>query len=243
MHKLGELRALFRYPVKSMGGEALEWAELGWHGIEGDRRLACRRIDDRSGFPWLSASRCPEMILFSPLRRGAAVDGAVPTHVRTPGGEELDLFGPELAEELGRRCGQAVEMMYLDRGVFDEASVSLITEATVGEISELAGHRPDVRRFRPNIVISSRESHPFEEDEWVGGVLSFGEDAAAASIAVTKLDERCGMVNLDPDSGQRTPSLLKAVVGERDNKAGVYGEVIRCGRLELGQSLYFTPRA
>ena len=49
--EIGHVEAIFRYPVKSMGGERLEVANLGWHGLEGDRRLAFRRIDDRSGLP------------------------------------------------------------------------------------------------------------------------------------------------------------------------------------------------
>ena len=49
--KIGEVEALFRYPVKSMSGELLEVADLGWHGLDGDRRLAFRRADDRGGFP------------------------------------------------------------------------------------------------------------------------------------------------------------------------------------------------
>ena len=239
--KVGEVEALFRYPVKSMSGEALEEVELGWHGLRGDRRLAFRRIDDRRGFPWLTASKLPELILFAPVRRGADAAGSLPTHVRTPGGEELALFGQELAAEVGGRLGAPVEMTHLNRGIFDEASVSAITSATVGEIAELVGHRPDVRRFRPNILISSQQSDPFEEGAWVGGVLSFGEGDAAAAIAVTNWDERCSMVNFDPDSGLRTPEVLKAVVRERDNKAGVYGTVIRCGHLAVGQPLYFTP--
>ncbi|MEM1292405.1 MAG: MOSC N-terminal beta barrel domain-containing protein [Cyanobacteria bacterium P01_H01_bin.162] len=240
--KVGEIKALFRYPVKSMAGEALEAAELGWHGLEGDRRLAFRRLDDRRGFPWLTASKLPELILFTPVYRGAnAAAGSIPTHVRTPGGEELALFGPELAAEVSRRHGSPVEMMHLNRGIFDEASISAITSATVGKIAELAGHPPDVRRFRPNILISSPPAIPFEEDAWVGGVLSFGKGDATAAIAVTNWDERCSMVNFDPDSGLRTPEVLKAVVRERGNKAGVYGTVIRRGRLAVGQPLYFTP--
>jgi MOSC domain-containing protein YiiM len=51
------------------------------------------------------------------------------------------------------------------------------------------------------------------------------------------------VVNFDPDSGLGTPEVLKAVVRERDNKAGIYGTVIRCGRLAVGQPLYFTQAA
>jgi uncharacterized protein YcbX len=76
--KVGEVEAIFRYPVKSMRGERLETAELGWHGLDGDRRLAFRRADDRGGFPWLTASKLPELILFAPQRREPALGGTPP---------------------------------------------------------------------------------------------------------------------------------------------------------------------
>jgi uncharacterized protein len=234
--QIGQVEALFRYPVKSMGGEAVRTAELGWHGLDGDRRVGLRRIDDRSGFPWLTASKLPELILFTPVRKTAE---ALPTHVRTPEGEELALFSPELDAELSRRHGSPLEMTHLNRGIFDEASVSLITSATVDRISDLVGHRADVRRFRPNILISCLRSDPFEEDAWVGGLLSFGEGDQAATIGITNRDERCSMVNYDPDSGRAAPEILKAVVRERDNKAGVYGTVIRRGNLAVGQPIFF----
>lgn len=238
---VGEIEGLYRYPVKSMSGEPLQAAELGWHGLDGDRRLALGRVGERGGFPWLTASRLPELILFAPVRRGEALDGGLPTHVRTPDGAELALFGPELAAEIGRRLGAPVEMMHLNRGIFDEASVSLIASATVAEVARLAAHRPDVRRFRPNILIASRRSVPFEEDEWVGGVLSFGETDEAPAVAVTNRDERCSIVNLDPSTARIDAEVLKAVVRERNNKAGVYATVTRRGRLALGQPVFFEP--
>jgi uncharacterized protein YcbX len=237
--KIGEVEALFRYPVKSMRGEPLEAANLGWHGLDGDRRLGFRRADDRGGFPWLTASKLPALILFTPHRQDPAVDGNLPTHVRTPEGAELALFGQELATDVGRRHGSPVEMMHLNRGIFDEASISLIASATVDEIGRLAGQRPDARRLRPNILIESLGSVPFEEDEWVGGILSFGEAGDAAAIAVTNRDERCSMVNFDPDSARTTAEVLKAIVRARDNKAGVYGTVVRRGRLAVGQPIFF----
>ena len=241
--QVGEVEALFRYPVKSMSGELLEVADLGWHGIEGDRRLAFRRADDRGGFPWLSASKLPELVLFSPQRRGPTADGNLPTHVRTPEGEELDVFGHELATEVGRLLGSPVEMLYLNRGIFDEASMSVITSTTVGEIGRLAAQRPDARRFRPNILIASSRSVPFEEDEWVSGVLSFGETNEAAAIFITNRDERCSMVNVDPETARPAAEVLKAIVRVRDNKAGVYGAVTRQGRLAVGQPIFFEPAA
>src|SRR5882724_11008495 len=94
--EIGRVEAIFRYPVKSMGGERLATAELGWHGIEGDRRLAFRRLQDRSGFPWLSASKLPGLLLFAPQRGAGGAEGDLPTHVRTPDGAELPVFGEDL---------------------------------------------------------------------------------------------------------------------------------------------------
>ncbi len=201
--EIGHVEAIFRYPVKSMGGERLDVANLGWHGLDGDRRLAFRKIDDRSGFPWLTASKLPDLILFAPLRREDGAQGDLPTHVRTPDGEEMSVFGEDLATEIGRRHGAPVQMMQLRQGIFDEASISVIAFDTVREIGRLAGQIPDVRRFRPNVVVRLLRSVPFQEDEWLGGVLSFGEGDDAPAITVTMRDERCSMVNLDPDSASR----------------------------------------
>jgi len=236
--QIGEVEKLLRYPVKSMMGESLDVANLGWHGLEGDRRLAFRRTDDGGGFPWLTASTLPELILFAPQWRGP-VDGELPTHVRAPEGQEWPLFGRELATEIGRRHGSPVEMMHLNRGIFDEASISVIASVTVGEVARLSDQRADVRRFRPNVLIASLRSVPFEEDDWVGGVLSFGATKGGPAIAVTNRDERCSMVNFDPDSAQRNPELLKAIVRVRDNKAGVYGAVVRRGQIAVGQPVFF----
>jgi uncharacterized protein YcbX len=239
--KIGEIAALFRYPVKSMGGERLDTADLGWHGVDGDRRLAFRRIDDHSGFPWLTASKLPELIRFVPLRLESHATN-LPTHIRTPEGAELAVFGPELATDVSNRHGSPVAMLHLNRGIFDEASVSVITCATVDEIGRLAAQPPDVRRFRPNLLIRTLQSTPFEEDSWVGGVLSFGADNQAA-ITITNYDERCSMVNFDPDSARTTAEVLKAIVQVRDNKAGVYASVTRRGRIAIGQSVFFEPAA
>jgi uncharacterized protein YcbX len=239
--KIGEVEALYRYPVKSMMGESLDVADLGWHGLDGDRRLAFRRADDCGGFPWLTASTLPELILFAPQRRRPAANGDLPTHVRTPQGQELPVFSQELASEVGHRHGSPVEMMHLNRGIFDEASISVITSATVSEVGRLTAQRPDARRFRPNIVIASMRSVPFEEDEWVGGVFLFGEIEERAAVGVTNRDERCSMVNFDPDSARATPEVLKAIVRVADNKAGVYGAAMRRGRVAVGQAVFFQP--
>jgi len=235
--EIGHVEAIFRYPVKSMGGEQLEGANLGWHGLDGDRRLAFRRIDDRSGFPWLTASKLPDLVLFTALCSDGA-DGDLPTHIRTPDGQKMPVFGEDLAAEVGRRYGAPVQMTQMKHGIFDEASISVIASDTVREIGRLAGRSLDMRRFRPNVVARLLRPGPFQEDDWVGGVLLFGEEDDAPSITVTMRDVRCSMVNLDPDSASPAPEVLKAVVREHQNTAGIYGAVTRIGRLAAGQSIF-----
>lgn len=241
--RIGEVEALYRYPVKSMAGELIPATDLGWHGLSGDRRLAFRRIAEHGGFPWLTASKLPELLCFKPQRLEAPRIEGLPSHVRTPEGADLGLFSPELAADVGQRHGAPLEMVHLDRGIFDEASVSLITSATVAASCELSAQHVDVRRFRPNILLASSRSVAFEEDDWLGGVLSFGEGHDAAAVFITNRDERCVMVNFDPDSAHPSPEVLKAIVQKRDNMAGVYGAVARRGRLAVGQPVFFEPSA
>ncbi len=236
--EIGQVEAIFRYPVKSMGGERLKGGELGWHGLEGDRRLAFRRVGDVSGFPWLTASKLPDLLLFTPLPREASDHEGLLTHIRTPAGEEMPVFGEDLAKEVGRRYGAPVQMMQMRHGIFDDASISVIASDTVREIARLAGQNPDVRRFRPNVVVRLLQSTPFQEDEWLGRALSFGDGNDAPAIAVTMRDVRCSVVNLDPDSASPSPEVLKAVVRANQNNAGIYGAVTRTGRLAVGQTVF-----
>jgi uncharacterized protein YcbX len=238
--EIGHVEAIYRYPVKSMAGEPLEVANLGWHGLDGDRRLAFRRIDDRSGMPWLTASKLPDLLLFAPHRRKDGAQGDLPTHIRTPDGDEMPVFGEDLAKEVGRRYGAPVQVMQLRHGIFDEAPISVIASDTVREIERLAWRSLDVRRFRPNVVVRLLRSAPFQEDEWLGCVLSFGEGDDAPAIAVTMRDERCSMVNLDPDSASPAPEVMKAIVRANQNNAGIYGAVTRIGRLAVGQTIFLS---
>lgn len=232
--ELGTIEALFRYPVKSMRGEALNEVAVGWYGLEGDRRLALRRRGVAGGFPWLSASALPDLVAYTPISA---------THVRTPDGEELELFGEPLAARISARLGTPVEMMQLKHGMFDETPISVITSQTIREIGRLAGCDADLRRFRANIVVRSTTGIPFEEDRWLGGTLAVRDAPDAPAIALTMRDLRCVMVNLDPDGGPASPEIMKAIVRANDNHAGAYGIVTRTGRLAVGQTLVLISEA
>jgi uncharacterized protein YcbX len=232
--ELGRISAVFRYPVKSMAGELLDRARLSWHGIEGDRRLAFRRLTDKSGFPWLSASKLPQLLRFKPFGLDSNTAELLPTHVRTPDGNEYELRSDELRKEISRRYGSDVELMNLRHGIFDEACISVISLGTVHCIERESGRDVDLRRFRPNIVIETDSAEPFEEDRWVGRTLMFGDGNSGAAVRVTMRDERCVMLNFDPDTAERDSAVMKTVVRLNENYAGVYGTVVRAGELRVG---------
>src|SRR4030095_2229546 len=139
MIKLGHVCELVRYPVKSMAGIATDSAFLGWHGLDGDRRFAFRRIGDQSGFPWLSASRLPGLLRYQPCGLDESTGEPLPTHVRTPSGAEVELRSKALENEIAERFHSPLELMQLKHGIFDDASVSVISRTTIVRICREAG--------------------------------------------------------------------------------------------------------
>ena len=241
MIHVGYIHELARYPVKSMGRVAIDSAFLGWHGLQGDRRFAFRRLEDKSGFPWLSASRLPELLLYQPFGLDEKAEEPTPTHVRTPEGVELAIGSTELQTSVAEKFGSAVELMKLKHGIFDDASVSVINLATIAAIGREAEQDLDTRRFRANIVIATESTEPFLEDGWIGGRLVFGDDETGPIVSLTLRDPRCVMINLDPDTAEQDPRIMKAAVRLNGNNAGAYGTVARTGQLSLGQPVSFLP--
>jgi uncharacterized protein YcbX len=129
--------------------------------------------------------------------------------------------------------------MNLKHGIFDEAFISVISLGTLHGIESESGRDLDLRRFRPNVVIETNSGEPFAEDRWVGGTLMFGDgesgEAPMAAIGVTMKDERCVMVNFDPDTAERDSEVMKTVVRMNENYAGVYATVVRAGEVRVGQ--------
>jgi uncharacterized protein YcbX len=243
MLQIGRVSEIVRYPVKSMAGITTLSAFLGWYGLDGDRRFAFRRVGDNSGMPWLTASRLPELLLYQPVGFDKSTGDLLPTHVRTPAGSQLELGSAELKAELEERFGSPVELMKLRHGIFDEAAISLISLATIAGIGREAGLDLDRRRFRANIVIETEHTESFLEDAWVGQMLVLGESDPRPALSVTQCDERCVIINLDPDTGARDARVMKTVVRLNKNNAGVYATVVRTGTIRVGDRVSLVSEA
>jgi len=125
-------------------------------------------MNDRSGMPWLTASQLPDLLLFAPQRREDSANGDLPMHIRTPDGEEMPVFGEELAAEVARRYGSPVQMMQLNHGIFDEASISVIALDTVHEITRARSDWPRRATISPERCGSLTETGSFPGGRVVG---------------------------------------------------------------------------
>lgn len=247
---VGTLAQLWRFPVKSMAGEALAESAVGRHGLAGDRRYAFIRPHlQRSGFPWLTIREKVELVHY----RARFADPSQPdrsiTLVTNPAGLERDVVDPALCAELG----EGVTMIKQDVGVFDTAPLSLLSLQTISSLAALV-RSPDhaapaaplaALRFRPNLVVDVDPAAPggaaFPEDEWVGRLLQIGAPGRGLTLRIDARDQRCVMINVDPATGARDPSILRTVAAERQARLGVYASTVSPGHVAVGDQVTLLP--
>lgn len=228
-HVCGRVAALWRYPVKSMRGEPVQQVDVSWHGLAGDRRWAFVRDGPaRNGFPWLTIRERPDLLLYRPSFAEPDLPNVSPTMVDTPSGDRFEVEDPALAAELD----DGVRVMKLDRGAFDSLPLSVITTQTLAGLGALLDldTEPDVRRFRPNLLVDTAGATAFPEDHWVGSVLRIGQ----ARMRADARDRRCTVVTVDPSRATRNPEILRVIARARGGYLGVYGSTVQPGRVAVG---------
>src|SRR5215472_2894107 len=102
MQRVGSVRMVARYPVKSMRGEAYDSLPLTLQGFEEDRRFAFVQAESRSDFPWLTARQLPELLLWQTSVENPGTAGVAVT-VTTPAGERWPVASSELRQAVERR--------------------------------------------------------------------------------------------------------------------------------------------
>lgn len=256
MTTVGTVESLWRYPVKSMAGEELTEAFLGFSGVYGDRCYAFRDEAARRGFPYLNANVQQQMLLYRPRFRhpqratappnlaeaqaitpgvtpASAEPGDMDLDVLTPEGEVVSIDDPQLLEMLrtGLRGEHILTLVHSDRALTDCRPVSLISLQTIRQIEEEVGSPVDKRRFRANIHLELTAEDGFAEDKWVGRRLRIGSRAV---VAVLERDPRCRMISLDPETGGHDPQVLRSVAQAHEASAGIYCAVLTEGMVAKG---------
>jgi uncharacterized protein YcbX len=173
MRVVGKIESLWRYPVKSMRGEEIQEAFVGFPGVYGDRLYAFRSSAAQKGFPWLTAREQEALLLYRPRYRHperatrpanlaeaeAIGSGLTPVYadlselmldVETPSGERLAIDDPRLMSMLREGVHGTPELTLLrsNRSMTDCRPVSIISIQTVRQLSEELGVDLDKRRFR-----------------------------------------------------------------------------------------------
>ncbi len=259
MGTVGKLDSLWRYPVKSMRGEELETAFIGFAGIYGDRIFAFRSSGNPVGFPWVTGREQRAMLLYRPeFRHRVQVEqptnlaeaekigpGVTPQYadpekfavdVETPSGEVLAVDDPALLAMLREPLGgeHDVTLVRSDRAMTDCRPVSLFSVQTGRQLGREIGTDLDVRRFRANIYLDLGSSSGFAEDEFIGRKLRIGSKSV---ISILERDPRCKMISIDPDTAEQNPEVLKKVSRAHDGKAGIYGAVLVEGTVRSGDPI------
>jgi len=253
MAAVGRVESLWRYPVKSMKGEKLNEAFVGYAGIQGDRLYAFASAKSPAGFPYLTGRENRAMVTFAPrfshpdrallppnLAAARELDpdlspappavADMALCVTLPDGRVMAIDDPALARELGTD----LPVMRSDKAITDCRPVSLFSIQTAARIGQELGRPVDQRRFRANLFLDLDGTQGFAEDGFAGKTLRIGEQVV---IHVIDRDPRCAMITLDPDSGERDFDVLKTVTAKHEGFAGVYAAVLAEGVVRPGDAV------
>ena len=232
----GIVSDLWRFPVKSFGGERMRRAFVGPFGLLGDRRQA---VVDESGQA-MTARRAHALLGFA--ARCGAPDTGEGVEVTTPSGLALPWDDPAVSEELAAALGQAATLARSAVGVHDAAPVHIVSTASLEAGARWTGGEPlDRRRFRANLVVETDDAQAFGEAVWVGGTLSIGHEGPL--LRIVSPTERCAVTTFDPDTLERDNRVLAGLARERDNFFGVYAAVARGGWVAVGDTVRIAAAA
>ena len=203
---------IWRYPVKSMGGEKLDRVMLGSLGIAGDRVVHV----ENDGGRFITARTHPQLLGHhakldswgEPIVDGLLwTDSQVLQHV-------VDIVGP------GARL--------VRDDTADRFDILPLLIATDGAISAF-GH--DGRRLRPNIILGDVDG--LAERSWPGHRLRIGD----VLIGIRDLRSRCVMTTFDPDTLEQDLQVLKSIVRRFEGKLALNCYVIQGGEICTGDDV------
>lgn len=238
MKQVGKLQSIFRHPVKAMGGEQLTSCQVDAFGLYGDRGYYF--LDESRNGKYLSADVVPAMLGYTATFVGEAMDQQYPEVKVAAKDGSWHAWGESLfshVAETAKRAVQPGRSTPQEGGRNWEDHILLVTDASLREIARLIGEQQiDPRRFRGNLVIVLDEDEPFTEDGWIGKQIKIND----VTLQVNRHCERCMYVNIDPDTLEINPAVLKTCVKRHDNHFGVYASVITPGKLEEGDTVFVS---
>jgi uncharacterized protein YcbX len=210
------VRNIWRYPVKTMGGEELRHAKVGPLGIEGDRVV---HVEDSEGRVITSRSH-PK---FLGHKSSLGMD-------HTPLVDGLPWNSPEVASDVVRIAGRGAKLVRYD-GIerFDVLPLLVATDGAIEAFGQ------DYRRLRPNIVIGGVDG--LAEREWPGACLRINK----VLIGIQDLRLRCIMTSYDPDTQTQDKEITRGIYRRFDGKLALNCFVINGGEILVGDEVELVP--
>jgi uncharacterized protein YcbX len=246
------LRAIWRYPVKSLQGEELTSAAIETDGLAGDRGWGIR--DDATG-RILTARREPQLLLAAAtlgpsdepvitLPDGQSCTGAGPktdallsdwlakpvTLVRAAGavGAKAEFFA-DATDDTSR----AIEWTMPAGRFVDAMPLLVLTTASLrAAAAAYPGGDWEVRRFRPNLLVES-DADGWVEDSWFGRVLRIGD----VEIAPREPCVRCTMVTRPQPGLERDLDIYKTLSRHHGGTFGMWTAVVTSGTIAVGDAI------
>jgi len=261
---MSTVKSLWRYPVKSMMGETLRATSITDKGIHGDRASALvdvvtgKIVSAKNPRLWpnmFSFHSCYDDIENSNNVRITLPDGTIVNSnddnadsllssalgkkvkfiSQVPTNPQLEEYWPDI-DNLDNRDIVTDEDM--PKGTFyDLAIIHLLTTSTLDELSRLNTEgRFEARRFRPNIIVNTKEKG-FVENSWIGKTISIGGEV---QLKITEPCPRCVMTTLEQGDLPKDTTILKTVVKHNKAHVGVYAEVIKSGVIKCDDVVSFV---
>lgn len=232
---LGAVAKLWRYPVKSMGGEECDHIELNARGVTGDRAYAVYDAHRRlgSGKTTRRFRQIDGLLDFRAAYRGEVPEITFPDGTRRLGSD------PQIHATLSDALRTPVtlaredEVPHLDCG-----PVHLVTTAALAWLRTLLPDaRLDERRFRPNLVIDAPGNTQVERG-WLGRTLCIG---ATVRLLVSEPTQRCRMTTLPQADLPPEPRVLASIIRDADLVFGMYADVVVPGTIVRNDRCTLLP--
>lgn len=243
--RIGTIKQIWRFAVKSMAGEQLEVCTVGMRGIPGDRGWAVR---DETAGKLATGSRFPLLMQCSARYREPPVNGFIPqADMWLPDGTQIGSDFVDVNARLTELLGKPVSLCQLPgdsteqsaiqlnsaRGTyFDVAPIHVLTSASLAEMKRIDPAADwDVRRFRPNFFVETDAGlEGLIDAEWGGRKLRMGEVEILCEIPC----ERCAMANNAQQDLRKDESILRTIAREANTNLGSYASVLKPGEVRTG---------
>ena len=215
---------LWRYPVKSVGGERLDAATVGTFGLAGDRVIAVQ--DEQDEVTWAGA--VPALMQVRAVTAGPGV-----ADLSLPDGRRFRSDAPDADSRLSATV-QAKVRLVPHRPDRPDTAVHVLTTTALRTLgSALPDSAVDPTRFRPNLVLDGVAGEPgtgYPEHAWLGRRMAIG----TLRLRFTQGCDRCVMITKETPTVPHDRDVLRWVARELGNTFGVYAAVEAPGEIRAG---------